>query len=102
MMMEVWIGLAHLKPRLGEDFFEGAVGAFVIVVAIAEDFDDFVSTAMTYLQQQHFEVVEIEDIELFREREQHYSVDQEIRELVYGLKSESPVALDTFQVYESE
>lgn len=101
-MMEAWIGLAHVKPRIGNDLLEGAAGAFVPVVAIAEDFDRFLSVVYNYLHKYQFEIIGVEDVELFREREEHDTVDEDIRDLVNRLTHEAPIALSMFEAYETE
>ena len=39
--LEKWIGLAHVKPKPGNDVLGGAAGAYVAAVALAGDPDDF-------------------------------------------------------------
>jgi hypothetical protein len=100
--MEPWIGLAHVRPLPGNDLLEGAIGAFVTVVALARSEDDFVSQASYKLQSYEFEIVEIEDIEPWKVRIEHFPVDEHIQGLVRSLGSDNRVLLGTFHEYENE
>ena len=98
----IWIGTAHVTPRPGNDLLEGAAGAFVPIVALAEDMTEFVSMITTLLDSYEFEVVEVEDIQRFEERLSTSSVEDDIRELADGLTPSEPIGMDTFQAYDSE
>jgi hypothetical protein len=100
--MEAWIGLAHVRPLPGNDLLEGAMGAFVTVVALAYSQDDFLSQARSKLQSYEFEIVEIEDIEPWEVRTKHFPVDEHIQGLVRSLGSDNRVLLGTFHDYENE
>ncbi len=100
--MEVWIGLAHVKPREGNDLLDYAFGAFVSAVGLAENENDFASAVVNLLDKQEFDVVEIEDIETLRKRQLHYSIDSKISELAANLSPERPIELGTFHAYERE
>ena len=76
--MGIWIGLAHVRPDPGNDSLEGAIGAFVPVLALAEDERDYVNKVTATLQRYEFSVIEIDDIELFEKRKEHSDLDQKI------------------------
>lgn len=97
-----WIGLAHVKPRQGNDLLDGAAGAFVPVVALADNETVFASSAATLLNAYKFDVITIEDIEMLDRRRQHNVVENAVVELAKNLTLEDPIALSEFEVYERE
>jgi hypothetical protein len=99
---EAWIGLAHVRPQRGNDVLQGAMGAFVAVVALANSEDEFVNQVVKKLNSYDFDVIEIKDIELFRKRSESFNVDQEVSSLVNSLTSKSPIALHKFHSYSDE
>ena len=100
--MEAWIGLAHIRPRPGNDLLGPAIGAFVPVVALAEDENDFASKAAELLSSLEFDVPEIQDIEPFQKRILHYAVDRAIRRQAESLSETDPIAYGTFNTYNEE
>jgi hypothetical protein len=100
--VEVWIGLAHVKPRPTNHLLEGAIGAFVLIVALSNDQDEFVAQIYSAMGNEEFDVIEIEDIEPWRLRKERCIVDPEIHELVTSLSQENPIARSYFHAYESE
>lgn len=97
--MNIWIGLAHVQPRSGNELLEGAKGAFVPVVGMAKTIPEFSDLLINMLESYSFDVLEIEDIELFEERLKSFDVDSELRELVSSLSETHPVALSAFDAY---
>ena len=99
---EAWIGLAHVRPKPGTNNLEGALGAFVPVLVLADCAEGFAAAAATCLDSYGFDVIEIEDIELFADRVRTQTVHEDIRKLAASLSPQQPVAVDTFQAYEDE
>ncbi len=97
---QCWIGLAHVRPKVGNNMLEGALGAFVPILALADGIDEFVSITTMRLESYDFDVIEIEDIELFEERLSKSDVEDEIKALADGLSDEDPVVMDFFQAYD--
>ena len=97
--MEVWIGLAHVKPRPGNDQLSGSLGAFVPCVGLADNESNFTSALVEFLHKYEFEVVEIKDTETFQERQLHACVDQKVCELARKLSAENPIELGSFHSY---
>lgn len=97
----IWIGLAQVEPRSGNELLDGGVGAFVPVVALADDENEFASLATTLLEMYDFNVIIVEDIVLLETRRRHYEVDSKVVELAANLSPENPAALSDFEVYES-
>jgi hypothetical protein len=99
---QCWIGLAHVRPKVGNNLLEGARGAFVPILALADGIDDFVAITTTRLEAYDFEVIEIEDIEPFKDRLSKSDVEDEIKALAERLSDEDPVVMDAFQAYDDE
>jgi hypothetical protein len=99
-MAEVWIGLAHVRPRQGNDLLEGELGAFVPSVGLAENEQEFASAVAWLLNKLEFDVVEVEDIETLTKRESSFSVDSQLLELASKLTPEYPVQIGKFHCYD--
>lgn len=98
--MEVWIGLAHVKPKLGNDLLDGARGAFVPVLALASNVNEFTSRAMSLLRKYDFHVVEIEDIEPLKIRLAHSAIDNAIVNLASNISEDNYVVFSSFETYD--
>jgi len=98
----IWIGLAHVKPKPGNALLDGAAGAFVPVVALADNESEFASSVATFLNAYKFDVIAVEDIELLDSRRQHSTVENEVVELAESLTLDDPIALSEFEGYENE
>ena len=102
VLVDVWIGLAHVKPRPGNDLLDGAIGAFVPSLALAENEEDYASKVTALLSEYGFHVLDLDDIERFEERLKRFPVHEDIVALVSSLSPEEPVALSDFDAYEHE
>ncbi len=94
-----WIGLVHVKPKPNNDSLEGAKGAFVSAIALANDEMDFSGIVTDALNGYDFEVVAIEDIELFEKRIKKFPINQETIELAEKINEENFVEIGTFHSY---
>lgn len=99
---QCWIGLAHVRPKEGNNSLEGALGAFVPILALAYDIDDFVAITTMRLESYDFDVIEIEDVEPFMYRLSKSDVEDEIKVLAERLTDEDPIVMDTFQAYDDK
>jgi len=99
---EIWIGLAHVKPKQGNDALQGAKGAFAPILSMATDVNSFISTATSFLNAHGFEVIEMEDVQIFEERCRDADVDEELMTLAQNLSETDPVQIDIFQSYIDE
>ena len=97
----VWIGLAHVKPNTGNASLQGAIGAFVPSLALANDADEYAGKVTSLLEEYDFEVLELEDIEPFEMRKKHTDVSIDVEKLASEINSDNPVLLDEFQAYDS-
>jgi len=99
---QCWIGLAHVRPRGEKNLLEGASGAFVPILALADGIDNFIALATMRLEAYDFEVIEFDDIETLKERLSKSDIIDEIKELSEKLSDENPVVMDAFQAYDDE
>jgi hypothetical protein len=97
-----WIGLARVKPRVGNKTLSSAAGAVVPVLALALNQDDFVTKAVTTLNRYEFDVMEIENVELYAKRMAKYKVADHIALLAKSLSENAPVAFGPFHSYMKE
>jgi hypothetical protein len=87
---------------VGNKLLEGALGAFVPILAVAKGIDDFISITTMKLESYDFDVIEIQDIEPFKDRVRKSDVEVHLKELSEKLTDEDPVAMDVFQAYDNE
>ena len=96
-----WIGLARVEPRSNNDALGKATGAFVASIALAENVEDFAQKTTEALNNLEFDVVEIEDVELFEKRAQRHAIAPDVLKLAEGVNEEKPVALAAFHSYQT-
>jgi len=94
-----WIGLINVKPRPGNSALGNALGAFVASIALADGPEEYGRKVTEALNEYGFDVVQIEDVELFEDRVQKHSVTPDILELAAAVTQENPVALADFHSY---
>jgi hypothetical protein len=97
--VEAWIGLAHVKPRRGNEILGTSSGAVVPVLALARDQADFVSKVIEKLESYDFDVVEIDDMESCSSRFEKCEISSEVKARAESLSKDNPVALHTFHTY---
>jgi hypothetical protein len=97
--MNVWIGLAHVQPKQGNELLEGAKGAFVPVLGLASTLTEFSDALIILLESYSFNVLEVEDIELYADRIKSFNIDSELQNLVTTLNESEPIVLSTFEAY---
>jgi len=102
MKDEIWIGLVNVVPRKGNTFLHDAVGAYVSALVIAKNAAEFCSSVRHQMDQYEFDVIGIDDIELYRERILRCKVAEVIDELSKGLNDCNPIGFGTFHSYKTE
>lgn len=83
----------------GNTAIGNSTGAYVAAVGLADDVDAFVQIVTARLHDYDFQVVELEDIEMFDKRSARFKVDPEIASMAASLNMENPIALATFHAY---
>ena len=101
-MAQAWIGLVEVGPKAGCDVLEGAVGAYVNVVALAADQAGFEQVARDTLDEYNLHVVAITDIGLVSERAANGDLVDDLERLAAALTEEYPIQFDEFQAFEAE
>lgn len=98
--MMAWIGLCDVRPLRGNDVLEGANGAFVNVVALAESGEGFQRLVCKTMREYQFSVEAIEDIVTVEGLQQRDGLIPELLTLAQSLTDEYPIQFDEFQSYE--
>jgi len=94
-----WIGLAHVYPLPGNTALGGSNRAYVGVVGLASNADIFVRLVIEKCHEYDFEVIEVEDIEVFKDRCAKFNVDPSTKDIVESLDDENPFSFLTFHAY---
>ena len=95
-----WIGLYEVRSLPGNDALAGMAGAFVNVVALGKDVEDFKRTASGALRDYDFEVLTVAGIGTVEERGKREDLVLALEQLAASLTNDNPVQLDEFQAYE--
>lgn len=96
---DIWIGRFDVKPRPGNDALGIAKGAFVNVVALATDEDDYVQIVKAATDNYGFDIVRWEDVVRLSEWTKNNNLHRELEELARSLTREIPIQFDEFQSY---
>ena len=99
---ELWIGLVNVIPKQGNDDLGDSSGAYVNVISYASSSSQFCKLVKKELLELGFIVVEIEDIELFSDRIETYSVSDELFDLAREVESSKKIGLGTFHSYKND
>jgi hypothetical protein len=94
-----WIGLAQVRPKLGNKALGEAVGAFVASIALASSGDDYAALVTETLDRYGFDVLEIVDVELYETRLSKHPVATNVQELAEHINEDRPVGLATFHSF---
>ena len=94
-----WIGLAQVKPKPGNKALGEAAGAFVASIALANSLDDYVAVVTETLDRYGFDVLKIEDIELYEARLNKHTVADDVQELAEHINEDIPVRFATFHSF---
>jgi hypothetical protein len=94
-----WIGLAQVKPKSGNKALGEAVGAFVASIALASSIDDYAALVTETLDRYGFDVLGIEDVELYETRLSKHSVAADVQELAEHINEDRPVGFATFHSF---
>lgn len=97
----IWIGLAHVSSRPGNGLLGGANGAYVNILAIADNPSAFLDKVKEALEDIKLDFIRIEDIELFSKRSENYKIDKGIIELAIEVSKTKELRFGTFHTYDS-
>lgn len=83
----------------GSDILEGALGAFVQVVALSNRKSDFLRSIDLIMREYGLSVIEVTDVELISERLKSRFIAQDLMALADTLSDSSPILLDEIHTY---
>jgi hypothetical protein len=98
---EVWIGLVEVVPDEGQDPFDGALGAYANVLALARSVKDYMEATAAALLREGLLAVRVDDLEPLRERRGRFQLNDEILDLGEQAKR-GDVVWDTFYAFDNE
>jgi hypothetical protein len=98
---EVWIGLVEVVPDEGNDIFEGGLGAYANVLALASSVEDYMAVTAPALLLEGVIAVGVDNPEPLRERKLKVELDEEIHALGQRART-GAVVWDTFYVFEAD
>ena len=94
-----WIGLAEIHQRSGVTTLGRNRGAFVTAVSMAPDEEQFVATLRSAFLDMGFELMSVDEIELYSRRSAHHQIDERIRRDADLLDQDSRVVIGTFHTF---
>ena len=94
-----WIGLANVRPVVGNDLLAGARGAFVAVIGDAINESTFLALVERGADELDFEVVSLEDVELVSCRTKEHPLPDDLVAALSDLSPSSPIAFGSFHSY---
>jgi hypothetical protein len=98
---EVWIGRVEVVPEEGHDPFEGALGAFANVLALARSVEDYMDVTAAALLRENLVAVGVDNPEPLRERRLSFHLNDEIVELGEQARA-GEVVWDIFYAFDSD
>ncbi len=96
---EVWIGMAHVIPRIGSTVLGDAPGAWVTVLAWATDSASYRS--LVYAAAAHYELAleSLEDIESLSARSRRLTLDRTLLKLAKEVEVTHGLRFGAFHTY---
>jgi acetylornithine/succinyldiaminopimelate/putrescine aminotransferase len=100
---QMWIGTVGVRTKKGnEDLLGFAKGAYVNVLAIAADERDYRAQILEALHEMGFELVELEDVELARQRSERIGIEQPLLGKMDEVQETGYARFGTFYTFEAE
>lgn len=94
-----WNGVAEVIPRAGNDLLQGADGAYVGVIGLANSMAEFMGAVKVALDAMDFDVLEVADTEFIDSIEKWTGADDLLRERAANLSMENPIELGSFHCF---
>jgi len=95
----IWIGLAQVSSRPGNGLLEGAKGAYVNVLAIANNASDFTDKVKKAVTDLGLDFVLVEDVEPFSERSENYEINESIINLAIEVNETKELRFGSFHTF---
>lgn len=99
---KVWIGLANVKPTENNFSFSHTKRAFVNILCMAKNKEEYIENVSLALKEIDFELIEIDDVEMLDARKDLYNVPEEILLKEKKIRKEGGVDFGNFHTYEPE
>ena len=96
----IWIGLVHVSSLPNNDLLGNAKGAYVNVLALANNPNDFTNKVKESIIDLGLDFIELEDAELFSERIENYEVQENIKILATEVIKSKEVRFGDFHTYD--
>lgn len=98
--VEPWIGLVHVRPMPGTNpMGDGVEGAYVQIVALARNAENFEKTVRDNLLLDDLILVEAEDVATVRSYRKAGRINTDLNDLACSLSSDNPIGYDIFAPY---
>ena len=102
MKKQVWIGLAHVKPRRGNNLLKDAAGAYVNILAMANNKQEYIKIIKYAIEEHNFKMIDVKNIEPYLIRKKKFKLKREIVQLANKVKKSGITHFATFFVYDSK
>ncbi|MGO4551975.1 hypothetical protein AB4059_12865 [Lysobacter sp. 2RAF19] len=94
-----WAGVAEVIPMSGNHLLEGADGAYVGVVGVAQSEKEFIANAKAALSAMEFDMLELTERELIPTVERWINADDSLREKLSTLSAQNPIEFGVFHSF---
>ena len=102
MSDDIWIGLAHVKPRPRNEVLGNVAGAYVACVGLAHEIEEYFDLVVREMDKLGLDVIVIEDIEFLADRMKKFDVSEDIIDLAEKLDGENRILFNEFHTYKYE
>lgn len=96
---KIWIGLWQVKDKPGGNILDGCSGAFVHIIALADDEDEFRKIARSYILESDLLEISHEGISTMDDTLEYGHIDEELLIQAYQLDEVDSIMLGTFNAY---
>ena len=94
--------MAGVRPRPGNQLLGDSRGAYVNVLALANDEPQFVEKATLALSALGFDIFEVEDVEPLQDRATRVLIDDELIRLAEEVRASGETQLGTFHAFQAD
>lgn len=96
---QYWAGVAEVIPMPGNHLLEGADGAYVGVVGVANSEKEFIANAKAAFSALELDMLELAERELIPAVELWVNADDRLREKVSMLSAQNPIEFGVFHSF---
>ena len=95
----IWIGLLEVSTRSRKGVLGNSLGAFVNILALAKNRDEFIEKVKKSIDELELDFVEITEIELFSERKKNFNLGNELISLAEEVVKYNELKFGDFHTY---